>query len=278
MCNSLTYINNPSIIIYVNSNHTIERLIKMLDFILRKTVLRKMKPQQQMVALLLKDKIRLNFIFHILVFLFGALPIASTLALLLFTEHTLSNVIQYSILTVSYNIFFIWFIMRFYEQIGIFIRLLTESVYSSKYVLKGNAISEEDFATIEKENKKIHHAMLTQQVNGYCYSVCFELLKMLKKGKIQFVAVRYGEIEKDENNYEYTMHVLYVYDNWCYDTYSERQYPIEKVLHHMQAKTYVSFSYEDIEGKSYEEFRDENAPALKEWCLENECHQEWSKY
>ena len=51
------------------------------------------------------------------------------------------------------------------------------------------------------------------------------------------------------------MHVLYVNDNWCFDTFSQRQYPLDEVLEKYKAKTYMCISIEDIEGRTYNEFK-----------------------
>jgi len=249
----------------------------MFEFLLRRTILKDLSKEDQDTAMLLKYKIKMGFISQIMVTVFGVLPLATLLTMLLTSEFTLSNVIQGIILILAYTIFAVYFVKRFNEPIEIFKGLIAASMYSSRYVLKGNAISKDDFEIIKKEKEKIHYGMMTQQVNGYCYSVCFEILKCLKKGTIQFVAVRSLKTDKTEHNNEYTMHVLYVNNDWCYDTYSERQYPLEEVMRKMKAKTYRSFAYADVEGKSYEEFREEQAPALIEWCKENDCYQKWLK-
>lgn len=45
----------------------------------------------------------------------------------------------------------------------------------------------------------------------------------------------------------------------------------------MKAKTYKSFAYADVEGKTHEEFRAEHVFALQEWCKENDCYQKWQE-
>lgn len=250
----------------------------MFEFFLRKTILRSLSEEDLYHAMLLKDKIKMKLIAHFLVYLFGVLPLASFLSFLIASEHTLSNIIQSLILIFAYCAFLMWFLKRFGKQITVFQELISASLYSSRYVIKGNAISEKDFNIIKEEDKKLHYLMMTQQVQGYCYSVCFTLLKCLKKGTIQFVAVKCLEDEKEENdNLDYTMHVLYVNDGWCFDTYSERQFPLDEVIKRLYAKTYTSFNYEAVEGKTYEEFRAEHAEALKVWCQENGCYQKWLK-
>ena len=96
----------------------------------------------------------------------------------------------------------------------------------------------------------------------------FIATKLIKTGNIN---------EEDKCDNDYTMHVLYVNDNWCFDTYSQRQYPLEEVMKRFKAKTYKVFTYEDVDGKTYDEFKKEHAPALQEWCNENDCYQKWLK-
>jgi len=45
----------------------------------------------------------------------------------------------------------------------------------------------------------------------------------------------------------------------------------------MRTKTYASFNYNDVDGKTYEEFRAEHIEALKVWCEKNDCYQKWLK-
>lgn len=73
------------------------------------------------------------------------------------------------------------------------------------------------------------------------------------------------------------MHVVYVNNGWCFDTFSQCQYPLDEHLTLYEAKESMSFSYKDVEDKSYEEFKDDDYPALAQWCLENDCYQKWKK-
>lgn len=247
----------------------------MFEFILRKTLLKNLSEEDQNMAMLQKQKFKMRFISQIFVTLFGILPLAVLITSLITSELTLSNVVQFIILILAYAIYAVYFVRRFNEPIEIFKGLIAANMYSSRYVLKGNAISKDDFDIIKKEKEMIYYGMMKQRVNGYCYHVCFEILKCLKKGTIQFVAVKRLKSDKTEQHNEYTMHVLYVNNNWCYDTYSERQYPLEEVMSKMKAKTYRSFSYADVDRKTYEEFREEHSPALIQWCKENNCYQKW---
>lgn len=253
----------------------------MFEFVLRRTAFRTLSKEDQETAMLLKDKIKTDFISQFLITIFGALPLASLITLLITCEKTLSDVIQCIILIIGYIAFVGWFMKRFHEPIDSFKELISANIFSPRYVIKGNAISKTDFDIIKKENEKLHYLMMTQQVNGYCYAVCFETLKCLKKGTLMFIAtklIKTGNIgEEDKCDNAYTMHVLYVNDDWCFDTYSQRQYPLEEVMKRFYAKTYKVFTYEDVDGKTYDEFKKEHAPALQEWCNENDCYQKWLK-
>lgn len=154
-----------------------------------------------------------------------------------------------------------------------FIELLAERVYYLLVVKKGQAILKEDLQTIKKENKKLHCLIETQLCRGYCYSICFQICKILQKGSLEFIAIKKFSQHncKRDDGKNYTMHVLYLNNGWAFDTYSSRQFPIEDLHEIYQAKVYKKFSFDDISSKSYEEFKEEQEPALAEWSNENDC-------
>lgn len=82
--------------------------------------------------------------------------------------------------------------------------------------------------------------------------------------------------EEDEGK-DFTMHVLYVKDGWAFDTYSGRQYPLDKIHEIYKAKIYKTFTFDDIGEKSYEEFMSEIRLELVEWAKENNCYTVWEK-
>ena len=154
-----------------------------------------------------------------------------------------------------------------------FLELLAERIYFLVCTTKGKALCKNDLKIIEKEDEKLYYFIATQICWGYCYSVCFEICQILKKGSLEFLAVKKLSPHNDEENdgKEFTMHVLYLNDGWAFDTFSSRQYPIEKLHKIYKAKIYKEFSFDEISGKSYEEFMEEQEARLSEWAIENDC-------
>ena len=224
----------------------------MFEFILRKNNSRKVKKEKKETALSLHDR-----------------------ALLI-----LGNILWYGSLIVYYVTYsVIWFIRKDKEEIQSFRNLLWQYMHLS-HILNGNAISKSDFDVIKKKDKRLHYLMKTSQVNGYCYNVCFRILKCLKKGEIHLIAIKWTQKEEaseEHRDKEYTMHALYVNNGWCFDTYGERQYPLEEVMRREQAKFYRSYNFEDIETITFSQFRQKEGPALRKWCEENDCYLQMSE-
>ena len=108
----------------------------------------------------------------------------------------------------------------------------------------------------------------------------FEMCKALKKGTIEFIAVKKIAMDKDDEDDDgkaFTMHVLYINKGWAFDTYSARQYPVEKLHEIYKAKVYKAFDFDSIRDKSYDEFRDEQEPELAKWSTINDCSMFWKK-
>lgn len=59
------------------------------------------------------------------------------------------------------------------------------------------------------------------------------------------------------------MQFLYVNNDWCLKTYSGKQYPLEETLSRYYAKTYISYSYDDIKDKTYDELEKDEFITLK---------------
>ena len=247
----------------------------MFEWFLRKTVMKGESKENQDVWLLKKDVFKMQYVTYILIFLLVGLPFSEWIAVLITGEYDVFNLIIQCILILVYIIFALYFIHKFKGQIEIFFNLIIDELYFGSYVVKGEAISKDEFDVLQKEDEKLYENIKYGAVQGTCYSTCFKILQYLKQGKLYFVAIK--RVGDDEFKNYYTMHVLYVRNDWCFDTYSVRQYPLEKVMTHFRGKPYTTFSYQDIEGKTYQEFKEENYPALEKWCLENDCCQVWMK-
>lgn len=251
--------------------------MKMFEFLFRKTIVKNRPKEEQDFTMLLKDKFKVEYLSYFLLSLLAWMPAVIFVIMFVTITPSLFNILSLAILVFVYLILVISFRVRFKNEIEVFRALLFLSMYTTEYVLKGKALSQEDFETIKKENPELYQSLMLHQSHGYCYSICFSILKCLKKGMMLFVAVKNINKEDENDTHEYTMHVLYVNNQWCFDTYSQRQHPINKVLEKMGAIPYTSFGYENIGEKTYEEFRAEHAPALEDWCNAHDCHQTWKE-
>lgn len=153
---------------------------------------------------------------------------------------------------------------------------LPDKLYNRIYAQRGKALSKQDFKKIQCENYDLYQVITTHLCHGYCYAICFEILKVLKTGNIKFIAVRKIK-DADEETETYTMHVLYEKNGWVFDTYNQHQYPVEKDIALHKGIVYKDFYYEDIKGLTYEEFREKNYENFAKWCKENDCYQSWNK-
>lgn len=253
----------------------------MFELFLRKTALKNLSKEHQYLAMLLcKGRYKILFLEVVLFACLATLPyvllvIVGKYALNL--DDKISFIIFVSIVFTVYFILAI-FINMFFSKICTLIELIDKKMYTFFYALKGKAISKKDFDSIKEDDALLYCKIIDQEVNGYCYDTCLRILKSLKKGTVQFIAVKVPDsIEEDNHAKQYTMHALYVNNGWCFDTYSQRQHPLEEVMKRMGAKTYMSISYEDLEGKSAEEFKAEYAPALWKWCEEHDCYTDFGR-
>lgn len=248
----------------------------MLNFITRKIYFIGLTKEDKHIAELLIDSFKMDFVSFLILLLVLFFPFVTALSTLLvsifFTNLSIDNIIVGAIFVILSLFLIIFFFIKFKDEIANLKVGMQHKLYSS-YLFKGNALSKKDFEEI-KIKKEILYEFITEfKAQGYCYSICFDLLKILKKGKILFVAI--NDVDDKKAN-KYTMHVLYVNNDWCYDTYSQKQHPLAYALDHFYAKKYTSFSYDDIKEKSYDEFREEQSPALKVWCEQNDCFENWS--
>ena len=155
--------------------------------------------------------------------------------------------------------------------------MLGNKIYFRFYTSKGKAISKEDFEKFKEESEDLFFFIESGLCKGFCYAICFDILKVLKKGKIEFAAVKEIKyVDEDKEESSYTLHVFYVNNGWAFDTYSVRQYPIDEIHRLNTAIICKTFSYEDVKDLDYDEFWKKNYHEVSEWCKRNKCTENWS--
>mgnify|MGYP003305659783 CR=1 FL=1 len=238
---------------------------------MRKTIYKKFDKDSQDIILELTSK---QIIIQIFCYMFWAMififPFIPLIIIDIFEDIQLGIITQILIIVfiLMWGIGLLVSMKIFRTAMFGFSELLAERIYFLTYTTKGNALSKKDFEVI-KQNKDMF--ISTQMCRGYCYSVCFEICKVLKKGSIEFLAVKQFSPHEEDDGKNFTMHVIYVNNGWAFDTYSSRQYQIEKLHEIYKAKVYKSFSFDEISRKSYEEFKEEQEPKLAEWAINNDC-------
>lgn len=245
-------------------------MIIMFDCFLRLVFrLEKLTYNEYDYALLLKDRGKANYLSSLLCFTMWVFPIAMLGAALVAFSEPANERLTLFVMFVAYLLFSFWFIKKFKRPIKIFEKSVEDSLYASKHTLRGNAISKEDFTVLAEKDIHLYRFITSEACRGNCYHVCYEIMQNLEKGSFLLAAVH--RTSSDDIKNKYTMHALYVNNNWCFDTYTQKQLPLKKALELFRGKTYKVYSYEDSKGKSIQEFRDEIYPALKKWCDKNDC-------
>ncbi len=189
-------------------------------------------------------------------------------------EFELTTRIASIVLTLTWFMGFLVLMEVFTKATFGFSELLAERTYFLVCTTKGKVLGKADFKDIKKVNEKLYMLVSTQKCKGYCYAICFEMCKALKKGNIEFLAMKKFSPHDDEEDdgKDFTMHVLYVNNGWAFDTYSSRQYPIERLHEICRAKIYKTFSFDEISSKSFEEFMEEQKSELVKWSIDNDCY------
>lgn len=250
----------------------------MIKFILRKTVFKKYdkETQDHLIPLLRKKYTTIWFCFFIFHFILYLAPMLLLGLAVNGKEFDSVYNIVLGIAIVIYNCVFLFFYAFYTREIIEFSTVtLPDKLYNRLYAQRGKAISKQDFKKIEQENYDLYQVITTSLCHGYCYGICFEILKVLKSGNIKFLAVK--KLNSEDGKETHTMHVLYENNGWTFDTYNQRQYTIEKNIALHKAVIYKDFSYEDIKGLTYDEFRDKNYKELAKWCEQHDCWQNWNK-
>lgn len=153
---------------------------------------------------------------------------------------------------------------------------IADKLYFKGVTTKGKALVKEDFELIKEKAPKLYYVIYTGLCQGHCYSVCFELLKLLKTGEMVYFAAKCFDKEENEDK-PYTMHVLFVKDGWAYDSFGSKQYELTKLLNIYNGTVYKTFSYSDIDGVSYDEFRMREKDSLHAWGEEQNCYVSFAK-
>ena len=248
----------------------------MIKYFMRRTIYKEFDKESQDMLLQLTSKQYiieiLCLMFWVIAYIFPFIPlfIINVCEDIKFSMTTQIAIIAFILI---YFIGLLVSIMVFTRAMFGFSHLLAEKIYFLVCTTKGKALCKNELKIIKQVNETLYEFISTQMCQGYCYSVCFEICKALKKGSIEFLAIKkfspHNAEKDDEKNF--TMHVLYVNNGWAFDTYSSRQYPIGKLHKIYKSKIYKIFSFEEISNKSYEEFREEQEPELTKWSTDNDC-------
>lgn len=249
----------------------------MFKFLLRKTFLRKLNKEDQNIALLLKNEIQISIWCFLLLMIVLLMPCILFLTMCFLVEQTLVNGICIILPFFVYYGFIAWIIFKFNSEISAFLELVKSKIFFTKYTTKGKAILKEDFEKMKDDDGKLYSQLMYRDCRGFCYFTCFAILKCLRKGEIRFIAEKLFDFDKKPEHY-YTVHVIYVKDGWCFDTYSCKQFKVEDYMKLVKAIDYRSFNYEDIKDFEYDDFRRTYSSALKEWCEKNDCYESWSNF
>lgn len=257
----------------------------MIKWILRKTKFKGFELEtQEFLFIMYAKRYVLNFWCHVIQYLIAISPeIFLWLMMELIGEDVMKEMnrdktIILCICLILHFLFLIGFVIFFIEGLKLLRNSMAMKIYSFLYTKKGKALSKKDFKEIRTKDVFVYDCITTTKCIHCCYGICFNLLKILGKGTLKFVAVKiFLPHEREEDLKDYTMHVLYVNQNWAFDTYCQRQFPIEEILKIYQAKFYKEFSFEDVKDLTYEEFYNLHKRELAKWCEKNQVTEEWSK-
>lgn len=268
------------IIYYVTKKPKIERKgrEKMIKYILRKTTCKEYNCEaeliihEQGVKQVIIWIICTTMLWSILILLFTLISIfiiyiceKCDILIPTYNEVILRSAIILVEIVICYKIFAL--------KIWNFSHLLTKKIYFLVYTTKGKAICKNDFKVIKHVNNKFYMFIVTQMCIGNCAGTSFSICKTLKKGSIEFLAIKelLPNDDMEGERKKFRMHVLYVNNGWAFDTYMLQQYPLEQLHQIYEAKVYKTFKFDEIRNKSFEEFREEQRAELTKWINENDC-------
>ena len=144
-------------------------------------------------------------------------------------------------------------------------------IYSRVITKRGKAISKEDFRTIKESSPSLYDIITSDECCGSCYFISFAIMHVLKQGYMHFIAVKEFYKIEEERQEAYKIHVVFENNGWCFDTYSQRQMPIEELKDIWEGISITRYNYNDIKGKTFYVFRDSIEEELKKWCSKNDC-------
>ena len=255
----------------------------MIKFLIQKTLYKKENPEaKEMIWKLLSRQHIIQILCILLIpfnFVLTFIPIF-IIALCENVQLAISTQILICIFEAIYGLGILFAFKFFTDAIFLFSRMISWKIYYFLYTRKGKALAKCDFKTIKSKSENLFEFISSENCRGYCYSVCFNMLKMLQKGHMEYVAIRnfiYDDDENEEDKKPFTMHVLYVNNGWAFDTYCQRQFSLEELLKIYKAKVFRTFSFDDIKDASYDEFRKNLKEELHSWCDNNECYEDFAK-
>ena len=131
---------------------------------------------------------------------------------------------------------------------------------------QGKAISKKEFKDLKHSHSSLYKCIAFQKTPGKCAVISFELLKLLEKGQMQLLA-----IPGDNSTHQLHMHVIYINNNYAFDTDSCLQIPYQLYLSVIGEKRfYKSFSFENIQNLSRKEFSSMISSDIIDWCKAND--------
>lgn len=185
----------------------------MIKLILEKTVFRQAnKESQERLVKLLSRKFIIMFLSDMIWPVLFMSQFILTILIDILEEGEFPKHIQIAInvyIVISFIIFLI-FLKFFHEQMIAFSLLIGNKIYFNLCTKSGKAIEKADFEKIKEKNEELFYCIETGACKGYCYSVCFYILKALEKGNIEFVAIKEIIPENEGNKESYTLCVLFV--------------------------------------------------------------------
>ncbi len=247
----------------------------MFNYILRKTIYKGETQEQQIISLKFYFGEDFTiFLTYVIFFICEILLLLIPTCVFILSLKTIKALIIGGIvLLISFVSLFLVCLIFYSTLNNILNKLLNQLffyLYFELYTKKGQAISNDDFTYLRKNAPKLYKDIKEHYCKSFCEYFSYSILKSLQNGQIYFVALK--SVYPSETHNYYFMHVLYVNNNWCFDTGSVRQYRLEEFLNVCNGKIYKIFSFPDIKKfSSYCDFVDNTEKALNKWCKENDC-------